>query len=548
MARYIITSALPYVEGVPHLGNFVGSILPADIFYKFMLLKREDAIFVCGSDQHGTPIELQAIKKGVEPEALAEKLHYETKGALEKFECTFTIYGSTNSSENELTVNEVFEALVKNGFIIETKSELAYCNTDQRFLSDRFIEGTCPYCGYDQARGDQCDHCGHLLTPKDLINPHCVICGGTNITFKETKNLALNLPALQDRIEAFIKSSADNNWSKVAVNHSLGYIKKGLEPREITRDLKFGFKVPYKGFEDKVFYVWFDALIGYIGITRAWSDAWSRYWKDKDTMLIQFMGKDNIEFHTLMWPGILIGSNLGFTLPHTIMAYEYLLSKGIKFSKSRGIGLNLESAIGIAHPDYWRFALAMLLPETADTEFSVERFAEIVDNDMNNNIGNFAHRVLSLAKSIDVEKPSFADERSTELSKKVSGLVEAYEEHFEKIQIREALHDVLEMAMLGNAYISAMEPWKQGGAGQHDKLNEIVYTALDVVYRMAMLLYPFVPRASAALLEVFGYREDPSLAHAKEGLSGSININKGLIKPIFSKLSEEQIRQLYALK
>ncbi|MCL4373693.1 MAG: methionine--tRNA ligase [Candidatus Marsarchaeota archaeon] len=548
MARYIITSALPYVEGVPHLGNFVGSVLPADIFYKFMLLKREDAIFICGSDQHGTPIELQALKKGVEPSELADKLHHEVKEVLEKFECTFTMYGNTNSKENELTVDEIFEALIKNKYIIETQSELAYCNTDQRFISDRFIEGTCPYCGYDQARGDQCDHCGHLLTPKELIKPHCVICNGTNIVFKETRNLALDLAALQGKIEAFINGNKDNNWSKIAVTHSLGYIKRGLEPREITRDLKFGFKVPYKGFEDKVFYVWFDAVIGYIGITRSWSDAWERYWKDSETILIQFMGKDNIEFHTLMWPGILIGSGLGFVLPHTIIAYEYLLSKGIKFSKSRGIGLNLESAIEIAHPDYWRFALAMLLPETSDTDFSVERLIEIIDNDMNNNIGNFAHRVLSLAKSIEAKRPETLTGASADLVKKVNSLISAYEEHFEKVQIREALHDVLEIAALGNSYISATEPWKYGNANGSKELNEIVYTALDVVYRMAMLLYPFVPASSARLLEMFEYAGEPSLERAKEGIAGSVHINKELVKPIFSKLSEEQIRKLYSLK
>jgi len=546
MARYIITSALPYVYGIPHLGNFVGSILPADIFYKFMKLERADSIYICGSDQHGTPIELAAIRQNVEPAVLADKLHNEIKSDLEKFECSFTIYGGTNSAENEKTVDEIFKALMDNGYISEVSSELAYCNTDQRFLSDKFIEGTCPYCGYDQARGDQCEHCGRLLTPKELVNPHCEICGGTNITFKETKNLALNLTKLQGKIEEFINKNKDNDWSKIAVNHSLGYIKRGLEPREITRDLKFGFKVPYKGFEDKVFYVWFDAVIGYIGITRSWSDAWERYWKSDDTMLVQFMGKDNIEFHTLIWPGILIGSSLGYVLPHTIMAYEYLNSKGLKFSKSRGIGLNIESALEVAHPDYWRFALTMLLPEASDTEFSVERFEEIVNNDMNNNIGNFAHRTLTFAKSIDVKKPEAPSEKSEELIMKINGLIKAYEEHFQHIQIREALHDILDMSMLGNAYISATEPWKLTNENDKEMLNDIIYTALDIVYRIAIMLYPFVPYSSAKLLEIFEFDEEPGMIHARNGIGDNVHINKELIKPVFAKLTEDQIRKLYS--
>ncbi len=546
MAKYIVTAALPYVEGVPHLGNFVGSILPADIYFKFLKLKREDAIFICGSDQHGTPIELKALRMGIEPAKLANDLHLQIKSVLERFECSFTIYGSTNSAENEQTVDEIFLALMKNGFIKEVASELAYCNTDKRFLSDRFIEGTCPFCGYDQARGDQCDHCGRLLSPKDLVKPHCTICGGTNITFKHTKNLAIDLPKLQDKIGQFIEKNKDNNWSKSAVNHSLGYIKRGLEAREITRDLKFGFKVPYKGFEDKVFYVWFDAVIGYIGITRSWSSAWSDYWKSKDTILVQFMGKDNIEFHTLMWPGILIGSDLGFVLPHTIFAYEYLLSKGIKFSKSRGIGLNLESAIEIAQPDYWRFALALLLPEGADTDFSVERFVEIVDDDMNNKIGNFAHRVLTLASGKKVSRPQSFGNDTIEVNRKADELIDRYEAHFESVSIREALRDVIDMAALGNEYISSSAPWKLKDNKDSERVREIIYTGVELVYKIAMLLYPFVPNSSVAMLEMVGYEGEPSLEKARRGIVEA-EVKPG-VKPVFSKLTEQQIEKLNSFK
>jgi methionyl-tRNA synthetase len=259
------------------------------------------------------------------------------------------------------------------------------------------------------------------------------------------------------------------------------------------------------------------------------------------------MGKDNIEFHTLMWPGILIGSDLGFILPQTIYAYEYLLSKGIKFSKSRGIGLNLESALEIAEPDYWRFALAMLLPEGADTDFSVERFTEIIEEDMNNKIGNFAHRVVTLASGKRIRAPQTLGRDSADVNKRVEELISRYEAHFEAISIREALHDVLEIASIGNEYISNAAPWKLKEEKDADRASEIIYTGLGLVYKIAMLLYPFIPNSSIEMLEMLGYKGEPSIEKARHGIIGEIEIKSG-IKPIFSKLTEQQIEKLNSFK
>jgi methionyl-tRNA synthetase len=549
--KYIITSALPYAEGMPHLGNMVGSILPADIYYKFMKMCNEDAIFICGSDQHGTPIELQAIRKGVEPKEFADSMHAKIKEILERFECTFTYYGKTDTEENKETVYEIFNALYKNGYIVEVKSELPYCNVDKRFLTDRLIEGTCPYCGYQGARGDQCENCGRLLTPKELIKPHCTICGKEDITFKETVNLAFDMKSLENEIEDFIKKRSKHNWSKNAINHSLNYIKRGLEKREITRDLKWGFPVPLKGFEDKVFYVWFDAVIGYIGITREWDkEKWKDYWFGK-SRLIQFMGKDNIEFHTLMWPGILIGTRKKFILPYTIYAYEYLLANKLKFSKSKGIGLNIENALEILPADYWRFILAELLPEGADVEMSISRIMEIVNNDLNNLLGNFIHRSLTLAFSNfgDIV-PLFNEDIMGPGEKKFVRDIERKEKeyfrNFRKIKIREALRCVLEIASIGNSFISSTEPWalaKNNDEKSRARLGNIVYLLLQAVYRIGNLIYPFTPEASRKILSIFNEASPESSCIVSSLRSGSkLNLHKP--EPLFKKIEEEEIEKL----
>ncbi len=545
MARYIITSALPYAEGIPHLGNLVGSILPADVYYRFRKMNGDEAIFICGSDQHGTPIEVQAFRLGIAPSELANQMHEQIKKALEKFECEFTFYGKTDEEHNKKTVYEIFEGLDKNGYILKVDTEMAYCNVDKRFISDTFIEGTCPYCGYTGARGDQCENCGRLLSPKELIEPHCRICNSNDIVFKKTTNLAIDLGKLQERIKGFIDKNSKNNWSKNAINHSLGYLKRGLNSREITRDLEWGFPVPYKGFEGKVFYVWFDAVIGYIGITRNWNErGYARFWKYKYTKLVQFMGKDNIEFHTLMWPGILIGSNLGYVLPHTVYAYEYLMAKGLKFSKSRGTGLNIQNAIGIMPADYWRFALMYLLPETSDSDFSIGQFVEVVNNIMNNIIGNFINRSVSLAKSVSYIVP---DIREDDLdTPAVNALSKAREEiskyiaQFESIRLREALRSAIKVATIGNEYISSTEPWKLDK--NSSRFAESIYVSLIIVHAVGEMLYPFAPGASGRILRMFGEASANKKGLEKGPAKGSIIKPEG--ETIFHKVTETELKKL----
>ena len=538
LEKFIVTSALPYAYSLPHLGNFSGSVLPADVYFKYLEMCGKDAIFICGSDQHGTPIELRAIKEKTTPEKLSNEIHERIRSAYAGLGCAFTFYGKTHTEENKETVYEIFEALNKNGYIIETHAEHAYCNVDKRFLVDRFIEGTCPYCKGTKARGDQCDDCGKLLDPIQLISPHCMICGKSDISFKEVSNLALDLVKLQDKIHLFTESSS-GRWSKNAANKSAGSIRDGLRPRDITRNMEWGFPVPLKGFEKNVFYVWFDAVLGYIGITKEWDHSrWRDYWFDKDTKLVQFMGKDNIEFHTILWPGILIGSNMGITMPYTIKALEYLTSNTVKFSKSRGVGLNIETALEVAGSDYWRFALISMLPETSDSEFTVELLEESVNKIMNDKIGNLVHRVLTIARS-NTGKIQFPLKNSYP---EIGELIGKYKSGFEAIKIRDAQKALIDLAELGNSLMNSEEPWSLAKAASTDKGKEKRFAdsmerMLRIVYSISIMLYPFAPEASKKAMGYFGVTV-PRI----DMLDSEIAINTDSnLTPIFKKLEKEKL-------
>ena len=551
MEKIIVTSALPYAYSVPHLGNFVGSVLPADVFYKYLKMKGTNAIFICGSDQHGTPIELAAIKRGIEPQQLADGMHNTIKGLFEKMECTFSYYGKTHTEQNKDTVYELFNSLRDKGYITPTEDMQAYCDVDKRFLTDRFIEGTCPYCHSPKARGDQCDECGMLLTPTMLIDPHCTICGKKEIRFLKVKNLAIALDKLQGKVSDFINSMAQNNWSKNAVNKSLGLIKDGLKPRDITRSMKWGFKVPVEGYEDSVIYVWFDAVIGYIGITKEFGEGvMEEYWKGNDTRLIQFMGKDNIEFHAIMFPAILLGSEKGYILPYTIKASEYLTSKSVKFSKSQGVGLNIEAALQILGADYWRFTLMHLYPETADTEFSLEALKDIVNSVMNDKIGNLVNRVLVIAKNNASVLGASGKEGAIEIDAgaydDISGIINGYKANFDKLNIREALRDATALAALGNELMSSSEPWALAKRAASDvKAKEdfvsIVHKLLRIVFDLGVLLYPFTPSASSKILGYFGIDGVPSINLLD--LRATLDTSKE-IDILFSKITDKEMDKL----
>lgn len=535
--KIVVTAALPYSYSIPHLGNFVGSILPADVYYKYLKMSQKDAIFICGSDQHGTSGEATAIKANTTQDILSEEIHSRLKEIFSKYNCTFTYYGKTHTEQNRSVVYEIFKALDNHSYIVEVENIMPYCNNNQMYLADTLIEGTCPYCKYNGAKGNQCENCGRLLEPQQLVEPHCTICGNKDLVFKSVKSLALALDKLQDKIFTFINSSLGNHWSKNSVNKPISYIKEGLKPREITRNTKWGFSVPKKGYEDQNIYVWFDALIGYIGITKEWDESrWEGYWKGRGNRIIHFMGKDNIEFHTLVWPGILIGADLGFTMPTTIRASEYLLSKGLKFSKSRGAGLDMEKAIQILPADYWRFMLMYLYPETADTDLSDSLALQIINGVINDNIGNLINRVMKFAK--ENSKLLTLDCRAPAEIGRVGEIFEKYIKCFDSFALREALQSIVELSSLGNSLIGNQKPWLRiKDAKNHAALSAELSDLLSIVYTLGVLLWPFTPKKSADILAYFGIEKEPNFEMLKD--KPLFNREKEVI-PLFEKIDDKK--------
>jgi methionyl-tRNA synthetase len=546
MSKIIVTSALPYINGIPHLGNLAGSILPADIYSKYLSMAGRDHIFICGSDQHGTPVELTAIRLGIPPEEYADSMHERVKAALEAFGCTFTYYGKTHTDANMRTVYSIFDALRKNGYIIEAQVLQAYCLIDKRFIPDRMIEGVCPFCNGTHARGDQCDDCGHTLRADELIEPHCNICGKGEIEFRNTKSLMLDLPALSKQIMRFVEKRKEL-FTKNAINKTVSFVEGGLKPRSISREIRWGFKIPMEGYEDKVFYVWFDAVIGYIGITDEWSHAEAdTYWKEGSTELIQFMGKDNIEFHTVIWPAILSGSDLGYILPKRIIAYEWLNSKSVKFSKSRGNGLNIENSLKVLGADYWRFMLAYLLPETSDSEFSPEAAEEIVNKIMNDKIGNFVHRAITIAlRNIGMLGDTDSGQLLDGYSDRLDSISKSYVSEFESIRIREALREVVALADIGNELMSGKRPWELAKSGNSSEFSKVMLTALRISKNIGILLWPFANSSSASILKHFGIHSEPKLAMLQEPLNFDSSVPE---EQVFYKIGEREISLLSEYK
>lgn len=544
MGRYLITAALPYAYSIPHLGNFVGSVLPADVYYKYLKMKSEDVIFICGSDQHGTPTELAAIKKGITPQQLADEMHLIIKDLFEKYECTFTYYGKTHTDENKEVVYSVFNELYNNGYILEREDTQAYCNVDKRFLVDRFIQGICPYCKKRNARGDQCDNCGRLLEPTQIIEPFCAVCGKNDIAFVKTKNLALELDKLQEEVKNFIKTNAKHNWSKDSINKSLSMLKEGLKPRDITRNMRWGFPVPLAGYENAVIYVWITGLLGYIGITKEWNaKKWRDYWQNEHTQLIQFLGKDNTVFHTIIEPAMLIGSKLGFVLPYTIKESQFLVSKTLKFSKSHDVGLNMKTAIDILDADYWRFALMYMYPENSDSEFTERGLVEVVNTTINDKIGNLAQRVLKLSKS---NKFLINENISVDGEERIKKIFGKYCDAFDSLQLKKAIGAVVELADLGNGIMSKREPWILAKKARDDAKSEkearkIFSSLLATIYTLGVLLYPFTPKASAKLLSYFGVSTEPSFKLLEEKIKPNLEEEP---QPLFQKMTSKEIEKL----
>ena len=400
MARILITSALPYINGVKHLGNLVGSMLPADVYARFERARGNDVLYICATDEHGTPAELAAREAGQSPAEYCAEQHEVQKQAGAAFGLSFDHFGRSSEIENHRLTQHFASVLEDNGLIEERTDKQVYSIDDQRFLPDRYVEGTCPHCAYEKARGDQCDNCGRLLDPIELKNPYSAISGSKNIEIRETNHLYLLQSKLQDRIDAWVESKTD--FPQLTRSIAKKWLKEGLRDRSITRDMKWGVPVekdgnPRSGFENKVFYVWFDAPIAYIAATEAWANRtngdWRSWWrKDEgadDVKYVQVMGKDNVAFHTVSFPATILGSEEPWKTVDKLKSLNWLTWYGGKFSTSQSRGIFMDQALDLLPPDYWRWALMANAPESDDASFTLEHFAGLVNKDLADVLGEF---------------------------------------------------------------------------------------------------------------------------------------------------------------
>ncbi|MBI5355479.1 MAG: methionine--tRNA ligase, partial [Candidatus Aenigmarchaeota archaeon] len=495
--KTLVTAALPYVHGMPHLGN-VTALLPADVYSRYLRLKGEKTIFICGSDSHGTMFEVVAEKLGVTPRELVYRSHKEVEEMFHSLNFKFDHYGITDHDFNRETTHFFFSRLKERGFIIEKDEKNPYCRNCKKFLADRWIEGKCPHCS-GLGRGDQCDDCGTLLNPEELKEPYCVHCSKKDVEFRATTHLYLDLSKFDKKLKDWISKK---DWSANVKNYTLGWIATGLKPRAITRDANWGFQVP--GMTGKVFYVWFDAVLGYISITKEWAaktgNRWEDWWKGQ-TRLVQFMGKDNVPFHSIIWPSMLMGVDDGFILPEEIVSSEYLISKSVKFSKSRGNGLTSTEAVKLRSGDYWRYCLMALYPDTKDAEFTLEIFRERVNKELIGNFGNFAYRVLSfIGSSYSGEVPNAPlSDADKHVLDEVSKKIDMASKDLDRYRFKEALSTIISISSIGNEHFQKSEPWKDKERGK-----SVMRTCINICKSLAIASHPFLPETSQKLWAQIG--------------------------------------------
>ncbi|MBL8536398.1 MAG: methionine--tRNA ligase [Hyphomonadaceae bacterium] len=514
MARYLITSALPYINGIKHLGNLAGSMLPADVHARFRRLQGHEVLFICATDEHGTPAELAAADAGQEVRAYCDAQYQVQREACDGFRLSFDWFGRSSNAPNHKLTQHFCEALENNGLIEERVSKQIYSLDDKRFLPDRYVEGTCPNCGFERARGDQCDSCGTLLDPIELKNPRSKISGSSNVEPRDTAHLFLKQPLMQDRIRAWVDKATE--WPPLARSIAYKWLDEGLIDRSITRDLSWGIKVtkdgkPRPGFESKVFYVWFDAPIEYIGSTVEWADAtggnWERWWREDkgagDVTYVQFMGKDNVAFHTVSFPVTIMGSGEPWKLVDRLKAFNWVTWYGGKFSTSEKRGIFMDQALEILPSDYWRWHLMANAPESSDAAFTLEQFQQTVNADLANVFGNFVNRITRFAASKfdsklpDGGAPGLAEEK---LSQEFYERLAALTQFQEQMEFRKAAAELRALWAAGNEYLQAAAPWTAIKTDR-DAAAIGVRTGLNLVVLFSILAQPFIPDAAKAVLD-----------------------------------------------
>jgi len=544
LGKLIVACAWPYVNYIPHLGTLV-QVLSADVVARYYRLKGDDVVMVSGSDEHGTPIEIEAVRLGIPPKQLTDKIHAKVVELFEKWGFSFDNYTRTENPVHIEFVQNLHRKIYENSYVFTQETEMLYCTKCERFLPDRFVEGKCPYCGNEPARGDQCDACGRLLEPTLLIEPYCAICKSKPIV-KKTKQWYFDLPKFSEKLSDYI--SSNKQYPTNARNFSLNLIKEGLKPRAMTRDVEWGIPAPFPGAEGKTFYVWFENVLGYVSATieyfksKGETEKWKEFWFNKEAKTLFFIGKDNIPFHTIIFPALLLASGEDYVLPWNVSATEFLQFGGEKASKSQRVGIFADEALKLLPVDCWRFFLMSTRPETKDSNFSWELVIEKVNADLNDTFGNFVHRTLAFINTqfnSEVPQPAVLEESDKQILEALKAKVETVAGEIEDCKLQSAVNNVIGLSRLGNQYLNEKEPWN---LIKKDKIKAgtVIYVAVQIVKALAVISAPFIPFAAEELwktLNMQGSVHRQRWNEALKPLQAGHKIVKA--KPLFRKIEEK---------
>ena len=559
MSRILITSALPYINGIKHLGTLAGSMLPADVYARFERARGAEVLYICATDEHGTPAELAAAAAGQDVRTYCDEQHVIQRDIGAAFGLSWDWFGRSSSPQNRELTQHFADVLEDKGLIEERLDQMVYSVDDRRFLPDRYVEGTCPHCGFEKARGDQCDNCGNLLEPTDLINPYSTISGSRNIEVRDTRHLYLLQTKMQDKIRAWVDAKADS-WPLLTRSIAYKHLDEGLIDRGITRDLEWGVPVtrhgaPRPGFETKVFYVWFDAPIEYIAATKELTDAkggdWQRWWRtDKgaeDVAYVEFMGKDNVAFHTVSFPATILGSEEPWKSVDRLKAFNWLNWYGGKFSTSGRRGVFMDAALELLPADYWRWYLIANAPEGSDTAFTWEQFQSAINRDLADVLGNFVNRILKFNEAkFEGMVPSGGEPGPIEarLYADVSAKLVELTEQMQAIELRKSAATARALWVLGNEYLQEAAPWTAIKTDA-ERAAVVVRTALNLVALYARVAAPFIPFTARIIAESVGERAEewPTMDAAAE--LSRLQPGRVLTTPpvLFRKIEDEQIAE-----
>jgi len=543
--KILVTSAWPYVNYLPHLGT-VMQCLAADVVARYYRLKGEDVLMVSGSDEHGTPTEVEAVRQGISPKQLTDRNHAKIVELFGKWGLSFDNYTRTENPVHKEFVQQHLMKIYNRGYIFTQETEMLYCEKCDRFLPDRYVEGRCPYCGHEGARGDQCEACGRLLETTLLIEPYCAICKSKPIR-RQTTHWYFDLPKFSDEISKYLKGNRrlpDN-----ARNFSLNWVKEGLKPRAVTRDVSWGIPAPFPGAENKSVYVWVEAVLGYVSATIEYfknsdeTEKWKEYWFEKKSKTLYFIGKDNIPFHTVILPALLLASGEDYNLPWNVSTTEFLQFKGEKLSKSHRIGIWSDEALELFPADYWRFYLMATRPETKDSNFSWELFIEKVNGDLNDTFGNFVHRTLTfISTQFNGEIPGLEtpDEDAEQTLVALKERVQTVADEIENCRLQSASNIVIAISRSGNQYLNEKEPWKLMKENRTKAAN-IFNVAAQIVKALAIVSAPFIPSAADEIwktLNLPGTVHEQKWDEALKPLPPGHRILKP--KPLFKKIDVDE--------